>query len=132
MITEGRFVEYAQPFKDDPVRPRSDYYGRTEESFALLKQGTSCVCDMTEHGVARLQELIGEGKFPYRIIVMRVIAKNRRGTLARAGDRAASDQRRAQIEIQINKEVENDFSPGGLERSKIVLVHLILELLRVG
>ncbi len=133
MINEGQFLEYAQPFKDDPVRPRPDYYGRTAESFALLEQGTSCICDMTEHGVARLQELIGEGKFPYRIIVMRVIAKNRREVLARTQERAASDlRRRTEIMIRIDKEVDNDFSPGGLERSKIALVHLILELLRVG
>ncbi len=132
MINDGQFLEYAQPFKDDPVQPRPDYYGRTEESFALLKQGTSCVCDMTEHGVARLQELIGEGKFPHRIIVIRVIAKNRREVLARTQERAASDQLRTRIKIRIDKEVENDFSPGGLKRSTVELVRLVLELLRVG
>jgi guanylate kinase len=55
MIKQGRFLEYVQPFKDDPVRPRPDYYGRTAESFAGANCRATVPADLVTHRTVLLQ-----------------------------------------------------------------------------
>ncbi len=121
MIEAGRFLEYAQPFLADPVRPREDYYGRTAESFACLDRGPA-LCDMTEHGVRKLEELEAGGAF--RMVVIRIEGQNMQ-SLERRDERAGADEERAAIPIRIDHTVVNDHGEGGLEIAVTRLVKII-------
>jgi guanylate kinase len=127
MIAEGRFLEWAQPFLNDALRPSPDYYGRTVESFAGLELGP-CLCDMTEHGVATFQRLFDRSE---RVMTVIRIEGVNMVALERRDERASSDAARAaEIDILVHHTVTSDHAKGGLERAVTALLKIIDDTLR--
>jgi guanylate kinase len=102
-LSAGHFVEYDQPFGEH-------LYGRLHSDLSEVGF-RHCICDMTEPGVAALQE------YPERydkLVVIRVEARNSR-RVDRAEARAAGDEARKRIPIRVDEVVINDHGdPDGL------------------
>jgi guanylate kinase len=104
-LRRGHFVEYDRPYGEH-------YYGRQYADISLVGQ-YHCICDMTEIGVAALQE---SGRYP-KALYIRLEPINM-PAIARADDRKEGDAKRAAIPIHIDHVIRNDHgNPVGLTRA---------------
>jgi len=107
-VHQGHFVEYDQPYG-------TYLYGRQHRDFALLGHH-HCIADMTERGVAALQE-----RNRYRAVYIRLAPINKTVT-ARDATRAMGDAKRLEIPIRVDHVIHNDHGDiTGLEKAFIEL-----------
>jgi len=110
-LSDGHFVEYDQPYG-------KHYYGRQHRDLAEVGQ-YHCICDMTEVGVAALQE---QPQRYDKVIVIRLEPRNM-PNIEREGDRSNGDEARKHIPIRVDEVVVNDHGdPQGLTKATDRLV----------
>ena len=112
-LSAGEFVEFDRPFGEH-------LYGRLHSDLSEVGF-RHCICDMTEPGVAALQE--NPQKYD-KLVVIRIEPRNNR-TLDRTEARASGDEARKRIPIRVDEVVINDHGdPDGLAKAvdRLILI----------